>query len=154
VPITVTWWNDLRDTLGVLRTNHYLPVDPCMKGPDTEGATARIVTHLHGGHVPPESDGYPEHTLLPGQQSTIVYPNNQPPGTPWYHDHADGHHALNVMMGMAGFYLIGDAFESALGLPSGEYEIGWRSRTARSIPMVHSAIPRPGPTTSRATRCW
>lgn len=124
VPITVTWWNDLRDTLGALRTTHYLPVDPCLKGPDTEGPTARIVTHLHGGHVPPESDGYPESTLLPGEQSTVSYPNNQPPGTPWYHDHAMGITRLNVMMGMAGFFLIGDAFESALGLPSGEYELG------------------------------
>jgi spore coat protein A len=31
---------------------------------------------------------------------------------------------LNVMMGMAGFYLLGDAYESALGLPSGEFELG------------------------------
>lgn len=124
LPITVTWQNDLRDTLGALRTQHYLPVDPCMKGPDTEGATARIVTHLHGGHVPPESDGYPESTFLPGEQSTVVYPNNQPPGTPWYHDHAMGITRLNVMMGMAGFYLIGDPFETALGLPAGPYEVG------------------------------
>lgn len=124
VPITVTWWNDLRDSLGALRTTHYLPVDQCLAGPDTEGPTARVVTHLHGGHVPPESDGYPESTFLPGEQSTVVYPNNQSPGTPWYHDHAMGITRLNVMMGMAGFYLIGDAFESALGLPSGEYEIG------------------------------
>ena len=124
VPITVTWWNDLRDAQGALRTTHFLPVDPCMKGPDTEGPTARIVTHLHGGHVPPESDGYPESTLLPGEQSTVAYPNNQPPGTTWYHDHAMGITRLNVMMGMAGFYLIGDPYESALGLPSGEFEIG------------------------------
>ena len=124
VPITVTWQNDLRDSLGALRTTHYLPVDECLQGPDMEGPTARVVTHLHGGHVPPESDGYPESTMLPGQQQVISYPNNQPPGTPWYHDHAMGITRLNVMMGMAGFYLIGDAFESALGLPSGEYEIG------------------------------
>jgi hypothetical protein len=47
VPITVTWWNDLRDSLGALRTTHYLPVDPCMKGPDTEGprrASSRTCT--------------------------------------------------------------------------------------------------------------
>ncbi|HET9328035.1 MAG TPA: multicopper oxidase domain-containing protein [Candidatus Eisenbacteria bacterium] len=123
-PVTVTWVNDLRDAQGNLRTTHYLPVDLCMKGPDMEGPTARIVTHLHGGHVPPESDGYPENTLLPGQQTTYVYPNNQPAGTLWYHDHAMGITRLNVIMGMAGYYLLTDATETALGLPSGQYEMG------------------------------
>jgi spore coat protein A len=123
-PVTVTWVNDLRDAQGNLRTTHYLPVDLCMKGPDTEGATARIVTHLHGGHVPADVDGYPENTLLPGEQTTYVYPNNQPAGTLWYHDHAMGITRLNVIMGMAGYYLLTDATETALGLPSGQFEMG------------------------------
>jgi spore coat protein A len=124
VPTTVTWSNDLRDAMGDLRTNHYLAVDLCLHGPNTEGATARVVTHLHGGHVPPEADGYPEATILPGQGVTYLYPNNQLPATLWYHDHALGITRLNVMMGLAGFYLLTDAFEQSLGLPSGEYEIG------------------------------
>ena len=123
-PVTVTWVNDLRDAQGNLRTTHYLPVDLCMKGPDVEGSTARIVTHLHGGHVPATVDGYPESTLLPGEQTTYVYPNNQAAGTLWYHDHAMGITRLNVIMGMAGFYLLTDPVEAALGLPSGQYEIG------------------------------
>jgi spore coat protein A len=123
-PVTVTWVNDLRDAQGNLRTTHYLPVDLCMKGPDTEGPTARIVTHLHGGHVPADVDGYPENTLLPGEQTTYVYPNNQPAGTLWYHDHAMGITRLNVIMGMAGYYLLTDATETALGLPSGQNEMG------------------------------
>src|SRR4030095_11319127 len=122
-PVTVTGVNDLRDAQGNLRTTHYLAVDLCMKGPDTEGATARIVTHLHGGHVPPESDGYPENTLLPGEQATYVYPNNQQAGTLWYHDHAMGITRLNVIMGLAGFYLIRDPVAHAPGLPCGAYEI-------------------------------
>jgi spore coat protein A len=124
VPITVTWWNDLEDSLGVPRTTHYLPVDECLHGPDEAGPTPRVVTHLHGGHVPPESDGYPESTLLPGQQAVYQYPNNQPPGTLWYHDHALGITRLNVMMGLAGYYLLRDVTENALGLPAGEFEIG------------------------------
>jgi FtsP/CotA-like multicopper oxidase with cupredoxin domain len=123
-PVTVSWINDLRDAQGNLRTTHYLPVDLCMKGPDTEGASPRIVTHLHGGHVPAAVDGYPENTLLPGEQVTYVYPNNQDAATLWYHDHAMGITRLNVIMGMAGFYLLKDAVENGLGLPSGAFEIG------------------------------
>jgi spore coat protein A len=123
-PVTVTWANDLRDAQGNLRTTHYLPVDLCLKGPDTEGPTARIVTHLHGGHVPAAVDGYPEATLLPGQQTTYVYPNNQSAATLWYHDHAMGITRLNVIMGMAGFYLLTDPVETGLGLPSGQFEMG------------------------------
>ena len=122
-PVTINWINDLREN-GVLRTEHYLPVDMCIHGPDTEGPTPRIVTHLHGGHVTPANDGYPTNTILPGQQQTTIYPNHQVAGTLWYHDHALGITRLNVMMGLAGFYLLFDPAEASLNLPSGEYEIG------------------------------
>jgi len=122
--VTVQWVNDLRDSNGVLRTTHYLPVDLCVRGPDMEGPSPRVVTHLHGGHVEMNSDGYPTWTMLPGQSQTYHYPNHQVPGTLWYHDHAMGITRLNVMMGMAGFYLLIDSVETALGLPSGPYEIG------------------------------
>jgi FtsP/CotA-like multicopper oxidase with cupredoxin domain len=122
-PVTVNWLNDLREN-GVLRTEHYLPVDMCIHGPDVEGPTARIVTHLHGGHVTPANDGYPTNTILPGQQQTTIYPNHQVAGTLWYHDHALGITRLNVMMGLAGFYLLFDPAEASLNLPSGEFEIG------------------------------
>jgi spore coat protein A len=122
-PITVNWINDLRDTSQVgdpLRTSHYLPVDTCPHGAED---SAKAVVHLHGGHVPPDADGYPEATFLPGSQETYVYPNNQDAATLWFHDHALGITRLNVYMGLAGFYLIRDPVEGALGLPSGEYEI-------------------------------
>jgi FtsP/CotA-like multicopper oxidase with cupredoxin domain len=122
-PVTVTWMNDLRDSTGALRTTHLLPVDLCLAGPDTEGPTARVVTHLHGGHVPAAVDGHPDSTFLPGHQVTYLYPNTQPAATLWYHDHAMGITRLNVMLGLAGFYLVRDAGENALGLPSGEFEI-------------------------------
>jgi spore coat protein A len=119
-PITVNWINDLRDSGGALRTSHYLSVDLCPHGAADD---AQVVTHLHGGHVPAEVDGYPEDTFTPGNSATYIYPNNQPPGTLWFHDHALGITRLNVYMGMAGFYLIRDQFELDLGLPSGEFEI-------------------------------
>ena len=123
LPVTVNWINDLRDTSQVgdpLRTNHYLPVDTCPHGAED---SAKAVVHLHGGHVPSDVDGHPEATYLPGNQETYVYPNNQDAATLWFHDHALGITRLNVYMGLAGFYLVRDPVEAALGLPSGEYEI-------------------------------
>ncbi len=120
LPVTVNWINDLRDEFGVPRTDHYLPVDLCPHGAANQ---PKVVTHLHGGHVPASVDGYPESTFLPGNSVSYVYPNNQLPALIWYHDHALGLTRLNVYMGMAGGYVITDAFEQSLNLPSGEYDI-------------------------------
>ncbi|MFZ5635610.1 MAG: multicopper oxidase family protein [Pseudomonadota bacterium] len=87
------------------------------------GATGSTVVHLHGGIVPPESDGFPTDYVLPGQSRVYSYPNNQLPSTLWYHDHALHDTAPHVWFGLSGFYLLTDAFEDALNLPSGEYEI-------------------------------
>jgi FtsP/CotA-like multicopper oxidase with cupredoxin domain len=122
-PITVHWINDLRDAAGEYLTSHYLEVDTCLMGPDTEGDAPRIVIHLHGGHVSPENDGYPEWTILPGESKIYHYPNGQQAAPIWYHDHALGITRLNVYMGMAGFYLIRDDVEDALGLPAGEFDV-------------------------------
>ncbi|HEY5657110.1 MAG TPA: multicopper oxidase domain-containing protein, partial [Myxococcota bacterium] len=122
--VTVNWINDLRDTSKgnkPLRTEHYLPVDTCPHGADDQ--TPKTVVHVHGAHVTADSDGHPEATFTPGNQVTYTYPNHQLPSTIWYHDHALGITRLNVYMGLAGIYLIRDAVENALGLPSGEYEI-------------------------------
>jgi spore coat protein A len=122
-PVTVKWVNDLRDGNGQLRTNHYLAVDTCLHGPDMAGATPRTVVHLHGGKIAHKDDGYPEDTFLPGQSRTNYYGNDQPAATIWFHDHALGITRLNVYMGLAGLYIIRDAVENALGLPSGANEI-------------------------------
>ncbi|MBX3355274.1 MAG: DNRLRE domain-containing protein [Phycisphaeraceae bacterium] len=124
-PVTVIWKNDLRAwETGQLRSTHALAVDTCLHGPDMTGEVPVAVVHLHGGKVAHDSDGYPEYAFPPGSQSPLYhYPNDQPAATLWYHDHALGITRLNVVMGMAGFYLLRDAEESALGLPSGEFEI-------------------------------
>jgi FtsP/CotA-like multicopper oxidase with cupredoxin domain/plastocyanin len=125
LPVTVMWTNDLRDlATGQLRTTHVLPIDTCLHGPNHTGQVPVTVVHLHGGHVPHESDGYPEFAFPPGQQSPVyIYPNHQPAATIWYHDHGMGITRLNVYMGLAGFYIIRDAEEAALNLPSGVHEI-------------------------------
>ena len=121
--VTVNWISDIRDSFGALRTEHLLPVDLCPHGPDQLGPSPRTVVHLHGAHVEAEFDGYPEDTILPGEQQVYLYSNHQLPATLWYHDHALGITRLNVYLGLAGFYLIRDSFEQSLDLPSGAYEI-------------------------------
>ena len=103
-PVTVNWVNDIVDLdSGVPRTSdHYLEVDVlqdgfgdvCIHGAED---AAKTVTHLHGGHVPAEVDGYPEHTFLPGDPPAVyLYPNDQQAGYLWFHDHALGITRLNV----------------------------------------------------------
>jgi len=125
LPVTVVWKNQLRVFENQqLRTEHALAVDTCLHGPDVTGSVPVIVTHLHGGHVPADSDGYPEFAFPPGQDSPLyTYPNIQPAGTIWYHDHALGITRLNVYMGLAGYYIIRDDAEDALNLPRDQHEV-------------------------------
>jgi spore coat protein A len=128
-PIEVTYQNNLPAGGGGRRGNNLLEVDTCAHGPNYYGDSKRIVTHLHGGHVPAAVDGQPEYTILPGEIDVYEYPNDQDAGTLWYHDHALGITRLNVYGGMAGFYLLADAedtlgLDNIFGLPSGPYEIG------------------------------
>ncbi len=90
-----------------------------------------MVTHVHGAHVNPESDGYPEAWWLPAANNIpagyassgsifsqwdtsnsvpgsafYAYENDQPATTLWYHDHSLGITRVNVYAGPAGFYLV------------------------------------------------
>jgi len=92
-----------------------------------------IIPHLHGGEVQSTSDGHPEAWFIPGSaaipqgpayntemttwwegtpvasnEAVFRYPNAQPPTTLWYHDHALGITRINVMSGLAGFYMLRD----------------------------------------------
>ena len=145
-PVTVKWINDLRTMNGQFLP-HLLPVDQTlhwanppgglagrdMRGTDPTPYTGPvpIVTHLHGSHVDPESDGHPEAWYLPdannipmgyamrgsnwGQyagapvkdgEATFRYRNDQRATTLWYHDHTLGMTRVNVYAGPAGFYLL------------------------------------------------
>jgi spore coat protein A, manganese oxidase len=114
--IVVRWINELP-------TTHLLPIDHTLHRAEPPTPTVRTIVHLHGGHVPPESDGFPESWFPPGHSATYEYPNLQQATTLWYHDHALGITRLNVYAGLAGFYVLREALEEALNLPSGAYEI-------------------------------
>ncbi|KAF2841300.1 hypothetical protein M501DRAFT_1055439 [Patellaria atrata CBS 101060] len=79
--------------------------------------------HLHGSASRAAWDGWAEDVLEPGQYKDYYYPNTQAARTLWYHDHAEGITAVNAYQGQAGFYIIDDPVDAALGLPSGQYDI-------------------------------
>ena len=128
--------------LPIDQTLHWAnPVQQCRSGPpstDCAGSDPTpytgpvpIVTHVHGAHVDPHSDGYPEAWWLPVADDTAglatkgrvfddatgtnagdtgyadyVYRQDQPAATLWYHDHTLGMTRSNVYAGPAGFWLV------------------------------------------------
>jgi FtsP/CotA-like multicopper oxidase with cupredoxin domain len=112
-----------------------------------------ITTHLHNGHTPSESDGFPGDYHTSGQWYDHHYPNQcagmdaygdqysqygamgdyrEALGSLWYHDHRLDFTAQNVYAGMAGMAPVYDNLDSgdehdsnplALRLPSGEYDV-------------------------------
>jgi len=150
--VRIKWINGLVDQAGnylphlfsadVDQTLHWAnPPQDCLVPPartDCEGTSGDpylgpvpIVTHLHGSHVTPESDGFPEAWYLPaannlagfapqgsdfGQIAAVPvvevgaavfqYRNDQRATTLWFHDHSLGITRLNIYAGPAGFYLL------------------------------------------------
>jgi len=109
-----------------------------------------VVTHLHGGQTPSDSDGWPTDVILPAgylvpansmqmdhgrdtgrtaqasasnYEHNYTYPNDRRAATLWYHDHAIGATGQNVYLGLAGFYLVEDEEERSLPLPRERYDI-------------------------------
>ena len=68
--VFVEWANELP-------TRHFLPIDYTVHGADREKPEVRVVSHLHGGKVPTQSDGYQEDWYVPGKSATYFYPNRQ-----------------------------------------------------------------------------
>ncbi len=152
IPIRVTWRNLITTPLqfAVDPTLHwanptnlphpYPPPFPAFP-PGVPGAQdpVPLVTHLHGGEVPPISDGGPDAWWTssgiqgPGYSTAVLtsldsavydYPNINPASTLWYHDHALGITRLNVMSGLAGFYIVRDPADTlAPILPTGKYDM-------------------------------
>ena len=115
-PLLVEWVN-------ALPSKHFLPIDHNIHGAEQSKPEVRAVTHVHGARVPAGGDGYPENWYEPGHSALYHYPNGQDAATLWYHDHAMGITRLNVYAGLVGAFIVRDAEEQALGLPTGEYDI-------------------------------
>ena len=79
--------------------------------------------HWHGLILPEDMDGHPKDVAQPGASLNYSLPVIQRGGTYWYHPHPHGLTAKQVFMGLAGMFIVNDAEEAALNLPSGEFEI-------------------------------
>jgi blue copper oxidase len=79
--------------------------------------------HWHGLILPENMDGHPKDVASPGGSLNYSLPIIQRAGTYWYHPHPHGLTAKQVFMGLAGMFIVNDAEETALNLPSGEFEV-------------------------------
>ncbi|HRP07396.1 MAG TPA: multicopper oxidase domain-containing protein [Gemmatimonadales bacterium] len=79
--------------------------------------------HWHGMLVPSDADGHPRNAVEPGGSFQYAFVVEQRAGTCWYHPHAHHNTAEQVQRGMAGFLIVSDEEEDALGLPDGDREI-------------------------------
>ncbi|KAH7108533.1 bilirubin oxidase precursor [Auriculariales sp. MPI-PUGE-AT-0066] len=79
--------------------------------------------HLHGSFSRPMWDGWANDVVPPNFYKDYYYPNRQSARTLWYHDHAFEITAVNAYFGQAGFYILQNPAESALGLPQGQYDV-------------------------------
>ena len=154
VPIKVKWTNYIKESMfPVDPTLHWanpnnmpMTIDPPYPdfppGFEDAQSTVPLIPHLHGAEVKSTSDGGPKawftangihgddyNTVRPTSANSAIfyYPNEQSATTLWYHDHALGMTRLNVMSGLAGFYLLRDNNKRsdyvAHRLPKGKYEI-------------------------------
>jgi spore coat protein A, manganese oxidase len=124
IPTTVVFHNELppgEEPGAIIIPDHSQPDE------DHEFLPSSTVVHLHGINADSRSDGYAEDRRVPGESSLTPphlphrYPNNeyQRPATLWYHDHSVHITSLHIYRGLAGFYILQDAQEDALGLPRG-----------------------------------
>ncbi len=79
--------------------------------------------HWHGLIVPPLMDGHPDQLAEVGGSFSYQFTINQRAGMSWYHPHPHGMTGKQVFQGLAGVFIINDAEEAALNLPSGPYEL-------------------------------
>lgn len=79
--------------------------------------------HWHGLKIPADMDGHPEAFVNSGGSFNFQFAINQRAALNWYHPHPDGATARQAFQGLAGLFIVNDAEEAALNLPSGIYEI-------------------------------
>jgi FtsP/CotA-like multicopper oxidase with cupredoxin domain len=84
---------------------------------------AESILHWHGLHVPADMDGNPLYAIHAGETYVYEFEIMNRAGTYWYHAHTHSVTAKQVYSGLAGLFIVSDAEEQALGLPSGEFDV-------------------------------
>lgn len=100
--------------------------------------------HWHGVLAPADMDGHPKDAVAAGGSKTFSYTVQNRAGTYWYHPHPHMAAGKQVYLGMAGFYLVQDDEEQALGLPAGEFDVPLLIQDRR----LSSGTPGYSPTTT------
>jgi hypothetical protein len=108
--------------INLVRNNNALP-----NGSNGGFGIPSVTTHLHNGHTPSESDGFPCDFFEIGHFYDQHYPNvlaginsnfpgtgdiNEALGTLWYHDHRVDFTSQNTYKGLVGFYLLFNDFDT------------------------------------------
>jgi FtsP/CotA-like multicopper oxidase with cupredoxin domain len=115
---------------GVLAYNGQFP-GPTWVARTGDWVTTRLVnqlsehtiTHWHGLVVDFANDGGPLLSMAPGQFYDYNFQVRQRAGLNFYHPHPHMLTGKQVCLGLAGAFIVRDAEEDALGLPSGRYEV-------------------------------
>jgi blue copper oxidase len=89
----------------------------------TNGLTKPTITHWHGMMVDHANDGHPMHAIPPGGTYSYDFTISQRAALNWYHPHPHMLTGEQVALGLAGAFVLNDAEEDALGLPTGPHEV-------------------------------
>jgi len=81
------------------------------------------IVHWHGLHVPESADGHPRLAVGSGEKYQYDFTVMDRAGMYWFHPHPHGRTATQVMMGLAGLFIVTDETEDALGLSGGDFDL-------------------------------
>ncbi len=87
------------------------------------GLSEETITHWHGMLVNHANDGGPLLVIPPGASYSYGFPIIQRACMNWYHPHPHMLTGEQVCLGLAGAFIVRDAEEDNLHLPSGTYEV-------------------------------
>jgi len=87
------------------------------------GLGEETIIHWHGLDVPELADGHPRLAVGPGGTYAYEFTVRNRAGTYWYHPHPHGRTAIQTYRGLAGFLIVDDGEDEALGLPTGAAEL-------------------------------
>ncbi len=81
------------------------------------------IIHWHGLDVPQDADGHPRLAVAGGAEYVYEFDVVNRAGTYWYHPHPHMQTGPQVYSGLAGLFIVSDAEEAAIDLPSGPQEL-------------------------------
>lgn len=125
---TSTTMMEGKTATGLSLYNGSIPVIRAMKGDAIQiklqnNLSEESNIHWHGLLTPSAMDGHPKDVANAGTAFNYVFNINQRAATAWFHPHPHMKTASQVYKGLAGMFIVNDAEEGALKLPSGEFEI-------------------------------